>query len=227
VAYFLLFLSTAGILTSTIFTMMAFVATWKYLTARSRRRRQALGFTRPVSILKPLHGSPAHLEECLEGYFKLDYHEYELIFCARREDDAGLAVARKLAARYPHIPVTILTSGEPPWMNARCYSMHLMAEAARQGDEPVHAAIANAARLIGTGIANAITITGIERVVLVGGLTGLGDLLLAPIRAEVRDRIHMFPSDGIEISFSELGDEVAVLGGIALAAQRDAESQRQ
>src|ERR1035438_4377766 len=35
VAYFLLFLSTAGILTSTIFTMMAFVATWKYMNAEA------------------------------------------------------------------------------------------------------------------------------------------------------------------------------------------------
>jgi len=131
VAYFLLFLSSAGILTSTIFTMMALVATWKYLTARRRRRRQALDFTPPVSILKPLHGSPAHLEENLEGYFQLDYPEYELLFCARHEDDAGLAIARKLAARYKQIPVRILTSGEPPWMNARSYSMHLMAEAAR------------------------------------------------------------------------------------------------
>jgi ceramide glucosyltransferase len=131
VAYFLLFLSSAGILTSTIFTMMALVATWKYLTARSRRRQQALDFTPPVSILKPLHGSPAHLEENLEGYFQLDYPEYELLFCARHNDDAGLAIARKLAARYKQIPVRILTSGEPPWMNARSYSMHLMAEAAR------------------------------------------------------------------------------------------------
>jgi ceramide glucosyltransferase len=131
VAYFLLFLSTAGILTSTIFTTMAFVATGKYLSGRRRRRRQALDFTPPVSILKPLHGSPAHLEENLEGYFQLDYPEYELLFCARHEDDAGLAIARKLAARYKQIPVRILTSGEPPWMNARSYSMHLMAEAAR------------------------------------------------------------------------------------------------
>ncbi len=130
-AYFLLFLSSAGILTSTIFTMMALVATWKYLTARRRRRRQALDFTPQVSILKPLHGSPAHLEENLEGYFQLDYPEYELLFCARHDDDAGLAIARKLAARYKQIPVRILTSGEPPWMNARSYSMHLMAEAAR------------------------------------------------------------------------------------------------
>jgi glucokinase len=112
-----------------------------------------------------------------------------------------------------------LTAGDPARVNPR-----RMAEAAQQGDEAVRAAITDAARLIGTGIANAITITGIERVVLVGGLTGLGDLLLAPIRAIIRDRIHMFPSDGIDISFSALGDDVAVLGGIALAAQRDMES---
>jgi ceramide glucosyltransferase len=111
--------------------MMALVATSKYLTSRGRRRKQSFDFTPPVSILKPLHGSPAYLEECLEGYFKLEYPEYELIFCARKPDDAGLAVARKLAERYPRIPVTILHSGEPPWMNARCYSMHLMAETAR------------------------------------------------------------------------------------------------
>jgi ceramide glucosyltransferase len=127
----LLIFSMVGILTSTIFVVMGFIATWKYLIARGRRRRQAFDFTPPVSILKPLHGAPAYLEECLEGYFKLDYPEYELLFCARREEDAGLEVARKLAARYPRIPVKILHSGEPPWMNARCYSMHLMAASAR------------------------------------------------------------------------------------------------
>jgi len=131
VAYFIFFLGIAGIVTSTIFTVMVFVAAAKYLTARGRRKGQVFDFTPPVSILKPLHGSPAYLEECLEDYFKLDYPAYELLFCARQPDDAGLAVAAKLAKRYPKIPVTILHSGEPPWMNARCYSMHLMAKAAR------------------------------------------------------------------------------------------------
>lgn len=127
----LFILAVAGIVTSTIFTAMVFIAAAKYLIARGRKKRQILDFTPPVSILKPLHGSPPYLEDCLEGYFKLDYPEYELLFCARRPDDAGLAVAAKLAKRYPQIPVTILHSGEPPWMNARCYSMHLMAQAAR------------------------------------------------------------------------------------------------
>jgi ceramide glucosyltransferase len=130
VAYLLLFFSAAGILTSTIFTGMVFVAAGKYLASRRREKAKAVDFTPPVSILKPLHGSPPYLEECLEGYFKLDYPAYELLFCARRAEDAGLAVARKLADRYPQIPVKFLNSGEPPWMNARCYSNHLMVEAA-------------------------------------------------------------------------------------------------
>ena len=129
-AYLLLFFSAAGILTSTIFTGMVFVAAGKYLVSRRREKAKSVDFTPPVSILKPLHGSPPYLEECLEGYFKLDYPAYELLFCARRADDAGLAVARKLADRYPQIPVKFLNSGEPPWMNARCYSNHLMVEAA-------------------------------------------------------------------------------------------------
>jgi len=110
---------------------MTIVAACKYLAARQRRRRRISDFTPPVSILKPIHGSPPYLKECLEGYFNLDYPEYELVFCARRADDAGLAVARDLSAHYPHIPVSILNSGEPPWMNARCYSNHLMVEAAQ------------------------------------------------------------------------------------------------
>jgi len=131
VASFIFLLGIAGIATSTIFTAMVFVAAARYLIARGRQRRRNFVFTPPVSILKPLHGSPAYLEECLESYFKLDYPRYELLFCARQPDDAGLAVAAKLAKRYPQIPVTILHSGEPPWMNARCYSLHLMAQAAR------------------------------------------------------------------------------------------------
>jgi ceramide glucosyltransferase len=130
-AYILLFLSVFGIITSTVFTAMTFVATWKYLVGRRSRRQQVFDFTPPVSILKPIHGAPAYLEECLEGYFTLDYPAYEILFCARRPDDAGLAIARQLSARYPHIPVKFLNSGEPPWMNARCYSNHLMVQAAQ------------------------------------------------------------------------------------------------
>jgi ceramide glucosyltransferase len=127
----LLFLGLLGILTSSIFEGMTLFAALRYLFKRRRRTRQSLDFTPPVSIIKPLHGAFPDLEAYLEDYFHLDYPNYEILFCARQPNDAGLAIARKVSERHPQIPVRILTSGEPPWLNARCYSLHLMAAAAR------------------------------------------------------------------------------------------------
>jgi len=130
--YIPLGLAVLGILTSTVFVGMVLVAAVRFRRhANAEIAAPTLDPLPPVSILKPLHGAPSYLAECLEGYFKLDYPEYELIFCARHADDKGLAMAAEMAKQYPSIPVTILHSGEPPWQNARCYSMHLMAEAAK------------------------------------------------------------------------------------------------
>ncbi len=55
---------------------------------------------------------------------------YEILFCARRLDDAGLQVAAKVAAKYPHVPARIVTSGEPWAANAKVCSLVKMAEVA-------------------------------------------------------------------------------------------------
>src|ERR1019366_8778995 len=54
------------------------------------------------------------------------------LFCVRSAEDAGLATARRVAARYPRIPAKFLsTGGQPDWINAKAASMELMeAEAA-------------------------------------------------------------------------------------------------
>ncbi len=96
----------------------------------------------------------------------------------------------------------------------------LMAEAAAAGDALVGAAIERAARYLGIGIANAVTITAVELVVITGGMSALGELLLEPIRAVLRERVRMFPGGEVEVRCSELGDKAGVMGGIALAAQR-------
>jgi glucokinase len=96
----------------------------------------------------------------------------------------------------------------------------LMAAAAAAGDTLVGAVIARAATYLGIGISNAITITGVERVVLTGGVAALGELLLGPIRAEIPRRVRMFPSANIEVSCSTLGENAGVLGGIAWAAEK-------
>lgn len=123
----LFILGFLGILTSTIYLALVLVAALRF----RRRPKAASTFTPPVSLLKPLHGAEPGLRDYLEGFFRLDYPDYEMLFCARCETDPGLSMARELSAKYPQIPVRILTSGEPPWPNARCYSLNEMKAAAR------------------------------------------------------------------------------------------------
>ncbi len=95
----------------------------------------------------------------------------------------------------------------------------LMVAAAAAGDTLVANEIERAARYLGIGIANAISITAVELVVITGGMSALGELLLQPVREVIRDRVRMFPGEEVRVACSELGDRAGVFGGIALAAQ--------
>ena len=126
----LLGLAVFGLVTSTVFTGMVLWTVPGYL----RERRQALaqlvarpGFTPPLTLLKPLHGSEPGLEEHLATFFEQDYPEYEILFCTRSTEDAGLETARRVAERYPKISVKFLsTGGQPDYINAKVASMELM-----------------------------------------------------------------------------------------------------
>jgi ceramide glucosyltransferase len=133
-SYVLLGLAVAGLFTSTVFAGMALAAVPGYL----RRRRLALAqlearpeFTPPLTLLKPLHGAEPGLEAHLATFFEQDYADYEILFCARSADDAGLEIARQVAARYPHVPAKFLsTGGQPDYINAKAASMEKMEAAA-------------------------------------------------------------------------------------------------
>jgi cellulose synthase/poly-beta-1,6-N-acetylglucosamine synthase-like glycosyltransferase len=63
----------------------------------------------PVSILKPLKGDEGGLlKENLDGFFKLDYPEYELIFSVAQYSDPARAVVESLAKKYPRIAVRLI-----------------------------------------------------------------------------------------------------------------------
>lgn len=128
----LLGIALFGTLTSTIFLGLVVAASARFKRiARARRALPAPASLPPVSLLKPLHGAESGLEEYLESFFALDYPEFEILFCARTEADAGLQLARTVAARHPEVPVRFVLSGTPPWPNARCYSLAVMAPLAR------------------------------------------------------------------------------------------------
>jgi glucokinase len=89
---------------------------------------------------------------------------------------------------------------------------------ADSGDPEIEAAIERSARWLGTGIANAVTLLGVERVVLTGGMSALGDKLLVPIREEIKTRVRMFPPDDVQVECSAVGERAGVLGALAWAA---------
>jgi ceramide glucosyltransferase len=136
-SYALLGLGVFGLLTSTVFAGMVLASLPRFL----RERRAALAalralpeFVPPLTLMKPLHGADPGLEEYLETFFRQDYPEYEILFCARSADDAGLETARRVAARHPEIPVKFLsTGGVPDYINDKVISMEKMEAEAAHG----------------------------------------------------------------------------------------------
>ncbi len=133
--YVLIALAAFGLLTSTVFMGMTLWAVPGYLRERHNANwllADRPGFTPPLSLLKPIHGSEPGLASYLASFFEQDYPEYEILFCARSAEDAGLAVARAVAARYPQISVQFLSSGgQPDYINDKAISMEKMEAAAR------------------------------------------------------------------------------------------------
>jgi ceramide glucosyltransferase len=130
----LLILAAFGLLTSSVFAGMVVAATPRFLRARRAAMSElaARDFTPALSLIKPLHGADPGLEEYLVSFYEQDYAEFEILFCARTEQDAGLEIARRVAARYPHVATQILwTGGEPDYINAKVASMELMEKHAR------------------------------------------------------------------------------------------------
>ena len=84
-------------------------------------------------------------------------------------------------------------------------SPELVAQAADRGDERAREAFARAGALIGTALANAIVLLAPERVVVGGGVAGAGELLIGPIRDEVRRRVKVVRVERIEVVPAALG----------------------
>src|SRR5437899_235949 len=133
-SYLLLGIALIGTLASTVFLALALLAARRHaINMQAARQRHADNAMPPVSVLKPVHGMEPRLRENLESFFKQDYPEFELLFCARSSDDAALKLVQEIGAQYPDVKVRILTSGEPPWPNAKVYSLQkLVAEAAHE-----------------------------------------------------------------------------------------------
>ena len=92
-------------------------------------------------------------------------------------------------------------------------------EAARAGDARALAGLAEVGRYLGIGIGNMVTVLSPDRVVIGGGIAAAGDLLLDPIRAEMRDRVHTTSLAEVEVVSAQLGTWAGAIGAAIHGAE--------
>ena len=97
--------------------------------------------------------------------------------------------------------------------------------AARAGDQRAREGLARIGRYLGIGIANMVVVISPDRVVLGGGWSAAGDLLLEPIRAELRLRVKTTDLREVEIVLAELGTWAGAIGAAVHGAEQAAARQ--
>jgi glucokinase len=113
-----------------------------------------------------------------------------------------------------------LCGGDPSRIDAK-----LVSAAAKQGDTLAFSVFQEAGGYVGRAVADMLTLLNPTMIILGGGVSRAGDLLLDPVRKAV-ERYVMNPSylEDLRITTAQLGDDAGLFGGFVLA--RDSRSRR-
>jgi glucokinase len=94
----------------------------------------------------------------------------------------------------------------------------LIANAALDGDEVAKDIYEQAGFALGIAAANMCVALGPRRIVIAGGVSQAGNLLLEPIRRTLRERVHVMPVEQVEVVRSELGNRAGMIGAACWGA---------
>ncbi len=120
-----------------------------------------------------------------------------------------------------------LAAGEPSSLAALALDTITsgeVAEAARAGDTLAGEVWDDTVRVLGAGVASIINLFNPRLVILGGGVTGVGDQLIAPVRRIALERA--FPSMAAEadVVIARLGADIGIVGAVAAAQARLADA---
>ncbi len=93
-------------------------------------------------------------------------------------------------------------------------------ERARAGDPVALDGLERVGRYLGIGIGNMITVISPDRVVIGGGVSAAGDLLLASARDEIRRRVRTTSISEVELVIAELGTWAGAIGAAIHGAEQ-------
>ncbi len=84
--------------------------------------------------------------------------------------------------------------------------------AAQDGDKLSIDVIEKAAYYLGTGMVNLVNIFNPEMIIVGGGMSAMGELLLEPARKVVREKAYRLPAQAVHIVTAQLGGDAGVYG---------------
>lgn len=132
---------------------------------------------------------------------------------------SGSAIAREARQRLDNGEASGLP--EMAGGDTGAVTAELVTRAAREGDRLALEVMERAAFFLGVGLVNLIHIFNPEMIVVGGGLSRAGDLLLGPARRVVAERAFPSCGRGLSIVPARLGDDAGVLGAAVCAAEID------
>src|SRR5260221_9335740 len=128
----LLFISTLGIIVSTIYYMAAIVAGLLF-AHRSNTEPKPLPKIPPrVAILKPLRGVSEHLRENIVSFLEIAYARVEYIFGVDSYEDRAIDIPVSLRAPYQFANMTVTVGDEPGCANRKVAKLIKMASRANE-----------------------------------------------------------------------------------------------
>ncbi len=131
---------------------------------------------------------------------------------------SGTAVAREAKRRIKaggKSSLTEIVSGKVEDITAEEVSI-----AAQGGDTLALEVISQAATYLGVGLLNLVNIFNPEMIIVGGGVSNMGDLLLNPARQVVKERAYRLMAEAVRIVVAELGNNAEVLGAAVFAYQQ-------
>ena len=134
---------------------------------------------------------------------------------------SGTAVAKEAIRRISQGEKSSLTKimeGKIESITAEKVSM-----AAQSGDSLAMEVISKVATYLGVGMVNLVNIFNPEMIIVGGGMSKMGDLLLEPARQVVRERSFQLSARAVRIVPAQLGEDAGVLGVAIFAFEQGAD----
>ncbi|HEV2027896.1 MAG TPA: ROK family protein [Candidatus Dormibacteraeota bacterium] len=91
-------------------------------------------------------------------------------------------------------------------------TVEMSVQAARAGDRRAQQGLTEVGQYLGIGVGNVLAMLSVDRVVVGGGVAAAGEMLLEPLRAELRRRVFITDLDAVSVVGAELGIWAGAIG---------------